>query len=229
MIKRLIVSGIIFTIFTVKISKAQEPQVSVLEEVSYVYIEKLVAIAKDNYPRVKAHNSRLKMAEAAITAARLNWLSPLSLSYVYSPANTLNLSNPTFFSGYQIGFSMNLGGVLQTPGLVKRSKEELKIARLDFDEYLATLATQVKTRYFAYLQAVKVLKLVSQSTLDAQNSFTLMKYKFERGEVVFTDYNSAATSLTTSTQGRIAAEIDVLVAKTELEELLGIKLEEVPN
>jgi outer membrane protein TolC len=227
--KKLILSGVLFFIFTINISSAQEAPVSLLDEVSYVYVEKLIAIAKENYPRVKAHNSRLAIAESAVGNAKLGWLTPLSLSYVYSPSNTLNLTNPTFFSGYQIGFAFNLSAVLQTPATIKQTKEELKIAKYDYDEYMGSLATEVKTKYFGYLQAVKILKLISQAHLDVQNSYTLIKYKFERGETPFLDYNAASTSLTASNQSKIAAEVTLLQAKAELEELLGIRLEEVPN
>ncbi|MBC8053219.1 MAG: TolC family protein [Sphingobacteriaceae bacterium] len=229
MIKNLALSGIIVFIFTIKISSAQNTQVSILEEVSYVYVEKLIAVAKENYPRIKTYASRIAISESKVSNAKLSWLSPLSLSYVYSPTTNLNLANPTFFSGYQIGFSFNLSAVLQTPATIKQSKEELKITRYDFEEYLASLTAEVKTRYFTYLQASKSLKLIYQSNQDSRDFFTSVKHKYENGEVTFENYNTAASSLATSNQGKITAEVTLLQAKVALEELLGIRLEEVPN
>lgn len=223
-----IVSTIIFS-FILNTLSAQEKPVSMLDEVSYVYMEKLIAVAKENYPRLKIHNSKINIAEASVNSAKFSWLSPLSLSYVYSPTNTLNLTNPTFFSGYQIGFSLNLGTLLQTPFMVKQAKEELKVSKYDMDEYLLTLTTEVKRRYFTYLQALKVLKLNSQSNLDAQNSFTRIKYKYEKGEVAFEEYNNAAILYATSNKSKLDSEVSLLIAKASLEELLGIRVEEVPN
>lgn len=218
---------IAFTLISANASKAQQAQVSLIDDVSYVYVEKLIAVAKENYPRVKTINSRIAIADAALTNAKISWLSPLSLSYVYSPDLTLNLAQPTFFSGYQIGFQMNLGTILQTPGNVKRAKEERNIEILNRDEYYLTLITEVKTRYFSYLQALKNLKLLSQSILDAQSLLTMMKYRFEKGEVSFQDYNTASTAFVTSNAAKIESEANLLKAKASVEELLGIKLEEV--
>lgn len=229
MIKTLKVLSTLIFILTVKISNAQENPSSLLDEISYVYIEKLIAVAKENYPKLKAQQSRIKIAESRVNSTRLNWLSPLSLSYVYSPANTLNLVNPTFFSGYQVGLSLNLGTVLQNPGLIRESKKELEIAKYDLDDFLLTLETEVKTRYFSYLRELKVLKLNSQNNFDARTMFTAIKYKFEKGEVAFEEYNNAASGYARSNQEKIDSEVAVLTAKASLEELLGVKLEEVPN
>lgn len=228
MIKRLTILSILFFIFF-KISSAQETQSSLMEEVSYVYMEKLVAVAKENYPKVKAVNGRIAVAETAVKGATLSWFNPLSLSYVYSPATTLNLSNPTFFNGYQIAFSLNLGGILQTPNNIKRAKVELDITKQEAEEYLASLTTAVKSRYLIYLQALRTLKLHARANLDARDVYTQTKLKYERGELTLLDYVSATTGLTTSSQAKIDSEVAVLQAKLALEELLGVKLEEVPN
>ncbi len=219
----------IIFIFSIKPSSAQETQTSLLDEVSYVYVEKLIAVAKENYPRLKSHNSKIKIAESAVTSAKVGWLSPLSLSYVYSPANTLNISNPTFFSGYQIGFSFSLGSILQTPSTIKQAKEEYKIAKYDLEEYLLTLSTEVKTRYFNYLSALKGVKISSQASSNAQNLLTMVKYKYEKGEATFEDYNNAVTQYTTNSKSKAESEVALLTAKVALEELLGIRLEEVPQ
>ena len=81
MIKPLTLSCILFLFLGIN-TFAQETQVSLLEDISYVYIEKLIAVAKENYPRVKTHDSRIAIADAAVTIAKLSWLSPLSISYV---------------------------------------------------------------------------------------------------------------------------------------------------
>ncbi|MBC7913362.1 MAG: TolC family protein [Pyrinomonadaceae bacterium] len=227
MIKRVTLISIVAFIFIFNPSNAQEAPVSLMDDISYVFVEKLIAIAKENYPRVKSHNSRIAMAKGNIINQKMTWLSPLSLNYVYSPANTLNLTNPTFFSGYQIGFSFNLGSVLQYPGNVKRAREELTIELLSRDEYYLSLVTEVKSRYFTYLAEYKSLKLLNYTNQDALNLANMLKDRYKKGEVAFTEYNTAATALSTSTQAKLNAESSFLRAKASLEELLGIRLEEV--
>ena len=56
MIKPLTLSCILFLFLGLN-TFAQETQVSLLEDISYVYIEKLIAVAKENYPRVTYSHS----------------------------------------------------------------------------------------------------------------------------------------------------------------------------
>ena len=231
MIKRktLVVIFTVFILLGATSAKAQETSESIVDEVSYVFVEKLIAMAKENYPRLKAHNSHVRIAENAVTSAKLSWFAPLSLSYVYSPSNTLNLANPTFFSGYQIGFNVNLGSLLQTPASIKQTKEELKINKYEREEYLLELNTTVKTRYFNYLRTVKALKINKQDALNAHNILTMIKYKYEKGEATLEEYTNAASMHANLISSKLEMEVNFLVAKAELEELIGVKLEAIPN
>jgi outer membrane protein TolC len=213
-----------FLFITLQHLKAQE---SMMTDVSYVYMEKLVAVAMENYPRVKSGESRIRSGELNITKAKLNWLAPVSLSYVHSPANSLNILNPTFFSGYQLGLFFNIGSFLQTPFGVKTAKEDLKIIKNDVEEYKLTLSTEVKRRYISYIQALKLLQISSKAAIDAQTDAAMVKFKFERGEVTLSEYNNTLDRLRAQNLSKINAEGGLLIAKASLEELLGVKLEEV--
>jgi len=205
-------------------TKAQE---SLINDVSYVYIEKLVAVALENFPRIKSSESKVRIAEANISRQKIGWLSPFSLSYVHSPSNSLNILNPTFFSGYQFGIFISFGSLLQTPFNVKASREELKVVKNDIAEYTLTLTTEVKRRYITYLSSLKAVQIAAKSAVDAQTSATLTKYKFERGETSLSDYNNALDRLGVQNQAKTQAEANLIIAKFGLEELLGVKLEEV--
>lgn len=225
MIKKAIRASLIpvLLLFTVQL-RSQE---SIMTEVSYVYLEKLVATALENYPRTKNAVSRINIAESNVNKAKLNWLTPVSLSYVHSPENNLNVTNPTFFSGYQVGVFFNIGNILQTPSNIKIAKEELKIAKNEIAEYNVTLSTEVKRRYFSYLQAVKTVQITSKSALDAETNLVLMKYKFEKGELELNNYNNALDRAGSNNQAKVAAEANLLITKASLEELLGVKLEAI--
>ncbi len=211
-------------LFSLQHVNAQE---SMMNEISYVYMEKLVAVALENYPRVKSGESRIKIGEANIAKAKLGWIAPVSLSWVHSPSNSLNILNPTFFSGYQLGVFFNVGSFFQTPFNVKGAKEELKITKNDIAEYQLTLSTEVKRRYIGYIQAMKLVQVASKAAIDAQTDAALVKYKFERSEVNMSEYNNTLDRLGAQNLAKINAEGGLLIAKASLEELLGVKLEEV--
>ncbi|SKB82571.1 TolC family protein [Daejeonella lutea] len=214
---------ILFVLYSSNVCKAQET----ITDYSTVYLEKLIATAKENYPRINAYKARIDIANANISKEQLSWLDAFSFTYVYKPKNTLDLNNPIIFDGYQAGVSFNLSSVLQKPANVKQAKLERKIAEYDQQEYYLTIESEVKRRYFAYLQQLNALKLQSKLVSDIQNVSRDIRTKYEKGEINFDSYTLGQNSLSTAMQNKIAIESNFLSAKALLEELLNKKLEEV--
>jgi len=63
--------------------------------------------------------------------------------------------------------------------------------------------------------------------LDATTAVKQLKHTFEKGETTFQIYNEALTNLYNQNSFRVQAELAVFTAKTNLEELLGTKLESI--
>ncbi len=204
--------------------KAQE---SILSDVSNKYLDLLIATAKVNYPRMKTYGQRIGMAETNIKKTKLSWFDVFSFSFLYSPNNTTTLINPSILNGYQVGMYMNIGAILQKPYAVKQAKTELDIAKSEKEEYELNIEAQVKQRYYLYVQNLAMLKLKASSATDAESSMRQIKYRFEKGEETFQNYNSVTMSYTDHLQSKIEAETSLLIAKSNLEELLGKKLEDI--
>ena len=90
-----------------------------------------------------------------------------------------------------------------------------------------SLEADVKRRYFEYVKARALYRVVAQSVLDAQGVAEDIKYRFERGEVTFETYNQTLLDKTNSLQNKISYAGDVLIAKSSLEEKKKKKLEEI--
>ena len=214
---------ILVVIYPFNFSRAQET----MTDYSTVYLEKLITTAKENYPRLNVFKSRIDIAKSNIAKEKLSWLDAFTFTYVYKPDNTLDILNPTFFNGYQAAVSFNLSAVLQKPANVKQAKQEHKIALFDQQEYNLTIESEVKRRYFTYLQQLNALKLQSKLVSDLQNVSRDIRSKYEKGEISFDSYTQGQTTLSVALQNKIAIEASFLSAKAELEELLTKKLEEV--
>ena len=199
---------------------------TLITELSYPYLEKLIFTAKQNYPRVKSNNRRVNIANMNLEKAKLSWFDFFTFSAFYSPSTTVSLTNTTY-TGVQVGLFINLASIIQKPLLIKQSKEEVAIAKLAADEYMLTIEAEVKSRYFKYMQALTSLRVRNQVLNDGEALYKQVKYKFERGEATFENYNSALIQLAKQKQDIIEAEATVLIAKSSLEELVGLKLEEV--
>lgn len=202
-------------------------QDTMIDQVSYLYLEKLIAVAKQNYPRVKSVQAQTDIARNNVTRQSLSWFNSFNYSYIYQPNTTFNVLEPTVYKGYQLGVGINLGNIITTPFNVKQAKKELKVALEEQNEYNLTLEGEVKRRYFTYVQALAILKIQSKAQLDAQSILKDARIRYEKSELTLTDYTQALMSASSAGSSKIQAEAAWLTAKVALEELLTIKLEEV--
>lgn len=217
---------IIFFIITfVTIYKPVRAQETMLTEVSYTYLDTLIKIAKQNYPKIKVFDKKVTIAEKNVGRTRVSWLDAINVAYLYNPNNTFNVARPTFFSGFQTGISLNVGLLLQKPYLIKIAKNDLDISRYEREEYNLNIEALVKERYFLYIQNQTILKARMQNAQDAESILKVARYRFEKGEETLQNFNIALMALSTQNQGKIEAEAQLLIAKAYLEEIIGKKLE----
>jgi len=217
--------------FSCSITTELKAQESILSELSELYLNKLIAVARDNYPRIKSFNSQVNAAKNDVSAVKSSWLEPLNFQYAArsnnTQANLVNVTTQDLLTGYQFGISISPGALLSKPSQVKKAKEQVKIAEYNLQEYLLTLETEVKKRYFSYIQAQKSLKPAIDAFLDAESNFKIVKLAYQKAEVSLNDYNESSIMYNQSYTTKLQAETNVLLTKASLEELTVKKLEEI--
>ena len=137
-------------------------------DISYLFLEKLIATAKENYPIIRQNKIKEEIAELQVKHQQLDWLTPFNVSYVSQPNNTVNFIDPSYFSGYQFGINVNIGGILQKPNNVKTTKKNLEFSKQLTAQFDNNLEMEVKKRYFTYIQQLNNVKLYTKSLQDAQ-------------------------------------------------------------
>lgn len=202
-------------------------QETLFKDLSYEYLEKLIATAKKNYPEIKVRQKQVEIARSTFHQASFGWLEAFSASYIYSPQSSINITQPTIFKGYQLVASVSLGSLFERPYTIHNARETVKIAEFQQQEYFLTLEAQIKRFYFAYLAAQADLRNKVTAVTNAEIATKNLKYTFEKGETAFDVYNSSLNNLYNQNSFRIQAELNVFTAKTNLEELLGAKLESI--
>lgn len=202
-------------------------QETMLTEISYSYMDTLVLLAKQNYPKMKVFEKRINISEDDLARSRVSWLDAVNASYLYNPGNSFNQTKPNFFTGFQVGIIVNVGQILQRPYLIRNAKNDLEITRAEKAEYDLNLESLVKERYFIYVQKQTILKSRIQSTQDAESILKVARYRFEKGEETIKDYNLTLIAFSAQNQDKLLTEAELLIAKARLEELVGIKLEDI--
>ncbi|GHB61411.1 TolC family protein [Persicitalea jodogahamensis] len=206
---------------------AGQDEIDIQDEISYPLLERLIVIAKANYPTKKAFDTKVEIAEKGMKQARLSYFDIFSFSYLLTPFGSSQAINPNQLSGYQFGFFVNIGSLLQKPTQVKQANDLLQVADFEKNAYLLSLEAEVRQRYFEYAKTKALYRAVSKSFLDTQSLAEDTKYRYERGEITFDLYNRALLERATQQQSKITMAANILIAKSRLEELLGKKLEEI--
>ena len=221
---KIICSSLLFiTLF----SAAGFAQETIFKDLSYPYLEKLIATAKENYPEVKARQAQVNIAQSTFHQSQFGWLDGFTASYIYSPQTVINSIEPYVFKGYQLVASVSIGSLFERPYTIHNAKESFKLAEAQQQEYLLALEAQVKRFYFAYIEAQADLRSRVNAVLDATTAVNQLKHTFDKGEITFQVYNEALVNLYSQNSYRVQSELAVFTAKTNLEELIGTKLESV--
>jgi outer membrane protein TolC len=202
-------------------------QVSMFQDLNYPYLEKLIATAKKNYPQVKVLQDQVTIAKSTYHQSNFTWLDIFTASYIYSPESAINAAQPVIFKGYQLVATVSLGSLFEKPYTIHNARVAVDIAEETKAQYDLTIEAQIKRYYFAYLEAQADLRNKVNAVQDATTAVNQIKHTFEKGEATFTVYNEALTNLYNQTSFRVQAELALFTAKTNLEELLGTKLESV--
>ena len=73
----------------------------------------------------------------------------------------------------------------------------------------------------------RVFKLQSQALLDNETSHKLAEQRFKRGEITFETYTISLTAYNDNMIGQLQAERDYKNAKLDIEQWIGMRLEDV--
>lgn len=211
------------------VSFSLSAQESIMGEIDYSQLENYIQLAKDNYPKSKILKVEENRSKSQVAAAKVSYLDLMNVSYFYRPADraALNPDNPFVVNGFQFGVTLSPGVFFQKPFEVKQAKAEHEIAKLQRMDYERVLESEVKSRYYDYIYLLNELKVKTEEAQANKALFDDTRLKFERGEAELESYNTARSNFSVASTALSQVEVSFLKAKDALEEIIGMKLNEV--
>lgn len=204
-------------------------QEDITSQINTPLLQKYIDLAKEYYPKRKMYKASELSAKAKVGTAKAGYLESLNASYFYRPSSgtIIDVNNPYSINGFQFGVNLNLGLFFRTPSLVKQAREEYNSAAYLTKEYDILLETEVKQRYYEYLQGLIDLKVKNQAYIDNKTASDGLRFKFEKGEVSLDVYTKAKALTSGTNSEKLTSELNMLRAKIALEAFIGKQLEEV--
>ena len=192
--------------------------------------DKMFELAWENYPQNRIKEQQAAVAAYDVRLAKLAWTKDVSAQFNLNEANI----NPNatqgvniFYPKYVFGLRVNLGTFVLTPLETKKARQEHGVALSEVELQRVLIRNEVAKRVYAYKLAKYVLKIRTQGVEESSTSQNIIKQKFQKNEVTFEQYNTAALSHLSLLESRFEAETTYYTTKNDLETLIGVRLETI--
>jgi outer membrane protein TolC len=195
------------------------------------FAEKLVQLAWRNHPTNEVFRREVNVASGAVKQSSAMWLDVISFTGNLNEFTINPESDPfgraAFYPRYNIRATLSLGQLLSIPATNKINKERVVIAQANLNTQKLTVRNSVMKAYNEYLLQEKIYKVKSQLLLDNETSHKLIEQRFKNGETNFETYSISLSNYSNMSVGQLEAERNYKNAKLDLEQLIGMRLEDV--
>lgn len=195
------------------------------------FAEKLVRLAWKNNPSNRILEREKTISEYEIKQARWSWLNEFRIQgnvnefVLNDNADVGNRAD--FFPKYNVTGQVRLGFFVDIPLETKKKKEEYYIAQSNIDLQKLSLRAEVLRRYEMYLMNRELLKVQTEATEDLFATFSIVEQNFKNGQATLEEYNRTLDRYNTQKIRKITAQGNFNRSKIEVEEVIGVKLEDV--
>jgi outer membrane protein TolC len=195
--------------------------------------ERLVQLAWKNHPSNRNFESEVSIAHYNVKKAKSEWLDIFKAvgnlnEFNINPQDNTGGQNQ-FFPRYNFSATISLGMFVRIPNEVKRTKEMVKIADNNLSIQKLQLRQAVMQSYNNYIKFQQILRVRTKALEVETNSHNALEQKFREGNETFEKYSNSASVLDQTKIYLIEAEAEYQNAKLELEQMIGMKLEEAIN
>lgn len=193
--------------------------------------ERLVQLAWRNHPSNEALRREVNIAEYNVKQSNVSWLDNIRVTGNYNEFTINPASDPfgrsAFFPKYNISASVSLGTFFSIPYNIKKSREAAVISQANVNTQKLAVRNEVLKLYNDYLMRERIFKLQSQALLDNETSHKLEEQRFRRGDITFDLYSASLAAYNNAMVAHLQAERDFKNSKLDLEQWIGMRLEDV--
>jgi outer membrane protein TolC len=195
--------------------------------------EKLVQLAWRNNPKTRIATEAVNEARFQTMAVRTNWTNTIGITGNMNEFNIKSLTETsgtpvaTFFPRYNFYVNLPLSLLVQTPNLRKAAQARTNTAEEEVKLLKLQVRNSVLKLYKDYKLAEKIFQIRQEDFSDEESSFKLMEEKFKTQQVAMEDYLRAHRVLSEVKIQREVAENNLQKAKLDIEQIIGVRLEDV--
>lgn len=195
---------------------------------------KLVQLAYNN-PSIKVRDYEKDKTVSELHKAGANWLNYVTLSAnlnevtlkTYKSSNTTDIRNQIYYPLWNVGINVPLGSLVGKGNDVKIARKNVAIATAEQEVARRQVKAMVLSKYHDYLMTKEMLTLQNEITEDDYTAFQTAETKLASGSISYESYTSTSQRYNDDRNKKLSLERDLSNVKLEIEEIIGVRLEDV--
>lgn len=195
--------------------------------------ERLVQLAWKNNPSSHIAAEELLISREEFKIKRSEWASLAGVSGNLNEFNVKAITNPNdnggnlFFPRYNFFIRLPLSLLVENPHQKVAAKAKVRVSENKQNLLKLEIRKTVLKLYSEYKKAELIKNIRQESMADEESNYLLIEQKFKNGDALIEDYIKAQKSRNESKIQVAQAENDFLKAKYDLEEIIGVRIEDV--
>jgi outer membrane protein TolC len=193
--------------------------------------EYMVQLAWLNSPEGRIAESELLNSRSENKNTRKEWMRDVNASFNINESNLKGadtLGN-VFFPRYNFGLTLNLYNILSQKEKNNIGKRRMDIAEERIHQRKSEIRADALTAWANFRLAREIFKERSTVELDLNNNFILIQQLYKSDEATLEQYTTTSATYYEAREARIRAQTEAEIAKFKLEEIIGLRWEQVQH
>jgi len=193
--------------------------------------EYMVQLAWLNSPEGRIAESELLNARSENKNTRKEWMRDVNASFNINESNLKGadtLGN-VFFPRYNFGLTLNLYNILSQKEKNNIGRRRMSIADERIHLRKREIRADALTAWANFRLAREIFKERSTVELDLNNNFILIQQLYKSDEATLEQYTTTSATYYQAREARIVAQTEAEIAKFKLEEIIGLRWEQVQH
>lgn len=193
--------------------------------------EYIVQLAWLNSPEGHIAQSELLNAQSEDKNTRKEWMRDVNASFNVNESNLrgVDSSGNVFFPRYNFGLTLNLYNILSQKEKNSIGRRRIDIAEERINQRKREIRATALLRWADFRLAREIFKERSTLELELNNNFILIQQLYKNDEATLEQYTTTSSAYYQAREARIRAQIEVEMAKFKLEEIIGLRWEQVQH
>jgi len=195
------------------------------------FSEYLVQLAWQNYPESAIAQGELLNARSDNKNIKKEWMRDVQASFNLNESNLRGVDTfgNVFFPRYNIGVTLNLYSILTQKEKSKIGHQRVDIAGHKVNQRKLEIRAETLQRWANFRLSREILKERALVEQEFSNTFIIVQQLYKSDEKTLEEYTTASAAYYQAREARIRAATDQELAKYLLEEIIGLRWEQVQH